>query len=118
MAKKKKGKPQQKKQIPAEVREKAEEVIARFNRENFPDGNVKYMARFQGNYLFLDRSDYGSDGKICRLKYTGDFENWDFAIYKYSDGDYDPDEWLFPGDEEVDGSIEGAMRAGLKAYPP
>jgi hypothetical protein len=42
--------------------------------------------------------------------------NWGFAIYKYSAGRYNPDEW-FPGDEYVDGTIEGAMMAGLHAYP-
>jgi hypothetical protein len=41
---------------------------------------------------------------------------WEFAIFKYSDERYDPDEWMFPGGEELDGTIEGAMRAGLKAY--
>jgi len=41
----------------------------------------------------------------------------DFALYKYNDERYDPDEWFFPGAEDVDGTIEGAMRAGLKAYP-
>jgi hypothetical protein len=44
-------------------------------------------------------------------------QHWEFAIYKYSDERYDPEEWMFPGAEEVDGTIEGAMRAGLKAYP-
>ena len=44
-------------------------------------------------------------------------QHWEFAIYKYSDERYDPEEWIFPGAEEVDGTIEGAMRAGLKAYP-
>ena len=44
-------------------------------------------------------------------------EKWEFAIYKYSDERYDPDEWFFPGGGQVDGTIEGAMRAGLQAYP-
>jgi hypothetical protein len=26
-------------------------------------------------------------------------------------------EWFFPGAEEVDGTVQGAMRAGLKADP-
>ena len=43
--------------------------------------------------------------------------DWEFAIFKYSDGNYDADEWMFPGSEHVDGTIEGAMRAGLEAYP-
>jgi hypothetical protein len=43
--------------------------------------------------------------------------HWDFAIFKYSDMKYDPDEWLFPGSQHIDGTIEGAMKAGLEAYP-
>jgi len=41
---------------------------------------------------------------------------WDFAIFKWSTETYDPDEWMFPGSELVDGTVEGAMRAGLEAY--
>jgi hypothetical protein len=67
--------------------------------------------------LYLDRFKYGRVGRVCRLKYTGDIDKWEFAIYKYSDECYDPDEWLFPGAGHLDGTIEGAMRAGLEAYP-
>ena len=56
-------------------------------------------------------------GPICRLTYTGDMQQWEFAIYKYSDERYDPEEGFFTGAEEVDGTIEGAMCVGLKAYP-
>jgi hypothetical protein len=52
-----------------------------------------------------------------RLTYTGDPASWEFAIYKYSDERYDAAEWLFPGSEHVDGTIEGALKAGLEAYP-
>lgn len=37
---------------------------------------------------------------------------WEFAIDKYSDECYDPEERFFSGAAEVDGAIEGAMRAG------
>ena len=43
---------------------------------------------------------------------------WTFAIFKYSSDRYDPEEWLFPGYGHLDGTVEGAMRAGLEAYPP
>jgi hypothetical protein len=42
---------------------------------------------------------------------------WDFAIFKWSMETYAPNEWMFPGSELVDGTVEGAMRAGLEAYP-
>jgi hypothetical protein len=44
-------------------------------------------------------------------------DNWEFAIFKYSDERYDSEEGFFPGAGLVDGTIEGAMKAGLQAYP-
>jgi len=77
-----------------------------------------YRARFRGSFLYLDRGDFqGQPSKMCRLKWTGDMENWEFAIYKYSSESYDPDEWFFPGAGEADGTVMGAIRATLKAYP-
>lgn len=104
--------------IPHAIKTQVAERIAAFNREILQDPHVSYRPRYQGAFLYLDRCDYGQVGRICRLQYTGALDDWDFAIYKYSDARYDPDEWLFPGAEELDGTIEGAMRAGLAAYPP
>jgi hypothetical protein len=44
-------------------------------------------------------------------------DNWDFAIYRHSRNLYDSDEWMFPGAGHVNGTIEGAMKAGMEAYP-
>ena len=106
-----------KKKIPDEVKTQVSEIIARFN-EGSNDPTCFYAVRFRGEYLYLDRSDFGRIGPICRLKYTGDMDNWEFAIFKWSSERYaeDEDEWL-TGDEYVDGTIEGAMLAGLHAYP-
>jgi hypothetical protein len=98
-------------QISAEVQQQAEDAIATFNREELKSGKLKYIARFKGQYLYLDREDYGQTGPICRLTYTGEFEKWEFAIFKFSGEAYDPNEWMFPGDEYVDGTIEGTMNA-------
>jgi hypothetical protein len=77
-----------------------------------------YVPRFKGRYLYLDRAGFGGRlSEICRLTWTGDMTGWEFAIYRHSKNRYDPDEWFFPGAEEVDGTLEGAMRAGLAAYP-
>jgi hypothetical protein len=54
---------------------------------------------------------------LCCLKWTGSIDKWEFAIYKHSKNHYDPDEWMFPGSGEVDGTVTGAMRAGNQAYP-
>ena len=130
-----------KKTIPDDIREQVIARVEAFNRENVrpvkasatmrllqkmglmppaadtpPEGT--YIARFRGAFLYLDRIGFnGRPYEICRLKWTGDMNNWKFAIYRHSRNRYDPDEWFFPGAGEVDGTIEGAMRAGLEAYP-
>lgn len=130
-----------KKSIPDEIRE---EVIARveaFNEKNVkpaqssgmtqvmrllgmapaapPDKPIgSYVPRFKGAFLYLDRVGWnGRPSEICRLKWTGDMEDWEFAIYRHSRDFYDPDEWMFPGSGHVDGTVEGAMHAGIEAYP-
>jgi hypothetical protein len=105
------------KTIPDEVKKQVDEIVERFNQEALKDPDFYYVTRYKGNYLYLDRFEYGRVSHVCRLGYTGDMSHWDFAIFKYSDMKYDPDEWLFPGSQHIDGTIEGAMKAGLEAYP-
>jgi hypothetical protein len=75
------------------------------------------VPRYQGRFAYLDRLQFGQRSQVARLTYAGSTDDWEFAIYKYSSGRYDPGEWLFPGAEHLDGTIEGALRAGLEAYP-
>lgn len=76
------------------------------------------MPRFKGVYLYLDREDYGSaPSEICRLKYCGSIDKWEFSIFKHSSNRYDPEEFMFPGAGLFDGTVEGAMRCGMEAYP-
>ncbi len=108
-----------KKSIPNQVKAQIATVIERFNQEVGQQYMITYVSRYRGNYLYLDRVDFmGNQGPICRLTYTGDLNSWEFAIYKYSDNRYDPDEWMIPGIGQFDGTVEGAMKAGLEAYPP
>jgi len=60
--------------------------------------------------------DVGNE-KVCRLSYNGDLNDMDFAVYKYSSEKYDPNEIFFPGSNYVNGTLEGAMKAGLEEYP-
>ncbi len=104
--------------IPDVTKTQVEQQVSAFNREVIQDPNVSYQPRYRGAFLYLDRCDYGQVDSICRLQYTGRIDRWEFAIFRYSDERYDADEWLFPGSEHVDGTLEGAMRADLAAYPP
>lgn len=107
------------KKIPREVREKANLIIKEFNNEIFANNSgSEYYAIFKGAFLYLNRKEGDLDGPIARLKYNGEFTKWDFAIYKWSKERYDPTEDMFPGFECLNGTIEGAMKAGNKAYPP
>jgi hypothetical protein len=105
------------KTIPKEVKVRVEQIVQTFNQEVIKNPNYFYVTRYRGRFLYLERRMAVSSGPVCRLKYTGKMDDWEFAIYKYSSERYDPDEWFFPGSGNVDGTIEGAMRAGLEAYP-
>ncbi len=102
-----------------EIKLQVDAIVARFNIETLGKRpRAHYVTNYRGAHLYLGHQQRGEFRPVCRLTYTGDMQHWDFAIYKYSNERYDPDEWFFTGAEEVDGTIEGAMRAGLKAYPP
>ena len=114
--------------IPLEVHDEVQKIIDDFNKKHFKispmmraffGNKVKpgYSARFKGKYLYLDRTDHVKPSPVCRLAWNGQMDNWDFAIYKYSDNCYGAEEWFFPGANEVDGTVTGAMKAGMTAYP-
>ena len=105
--------------IPKETKQEIAEIIDDFNKRNFHDyvEDLAYFAEFKGEFLYLIRKEFGKISPVARMTYTGDMKKWDFAIFKWSREEYDPEEWFFPGVEHVDGTIEGAMKAGLKAYP-
>ena len=105
--------------IPAEYQEKANSIIAEFNKKTFKkNSGFEYYAVYKGDYLYLNRKEGKIDSPIARLKYKLKFTDWDFAIFKWSSERYDPSEYMFPGAEYLDGTIEGALKAGNQAYPP
>jgi hypothetical protein len=106
-----------KKQIPESVRQQVDAIVEQFNKEQLRSAGVFYIARYRGRYLYLDRSDWGRVNHVCRLEYTGEVDAWDFAIFRYSAERYDDEEWFFPSAGHGDGTVEGAVRAGLEAYP-
>jgi hypothetical protein len=103
--------------IPDEIKTHVATIVEHFNTTAIRNPQCVYVPRYKGKFLYLDRRDYGRLHPICRLAYTGKMEEWSFAIYKYSDERYDAEEWFFPGSGHVDGTLAGAMKAGLEAYP-
>lgn len=103
--------------IPENIQQRVHKEVTAFNKANFKGEDIEYQAKIKGNFVYLSRKSYGMETKICRLKYTGDFNGWKFAIFKYSNENYDPDELFFPGMNLEDGTIKGAMAAGMEAYP-
>ena len=118
-----------KQSIPPEIQAEVLKIVDEFNLKTFKGkqnpilqaifGKTKrgFAARFKGRFLYLDRTDRGRPSEICRLTWNGKMDNWGFAIYRHSRNSYDSDEWMFPGAGHVNGTIEGAMKAGMEAYP-
>ena len=102
--------------IPSGIKREVQRIVDQFNEGALNDLEQYCLPRFRGRFLYLDRSDHGRVGPICRLEYRGSMDNWKFSIYKFSKGSYDCEEWFFPGSDIVDGTVEGAMKAGLEAY--
>jgi len=91
--------------------------VDRFNQRKMSKRYEKYYVEIKGKFIYLMYAMGGGQlDPVCRLTYKGDLENMDFAIYKYSTEKYDPNEYCFPGEEFVDGTLEGAMKAGMRAY--
>ena len=101
---------------PAFVKQEVEQAVEEFNKQEINGTGKVYHIRFQGRYVYLDRDDGIGPSPVFRLEYTGDLTDWVFAIYKYSGDDYDEQENFFPGVDRLDGTIEGALRAGMEAY--
>jgi hypothetical protein len=104
--------------IPPEIKAQADKIVAEFNRTILKNQPHRWFStRYRGQYLYLDYPKTYRTWPVCRLTYTGKMDGWGFAIYKYSDERFDPTEWIFPGAKHIDGTIEGAMKAGSEAYP-
>ncbi len=125
--------------IPSEIQEQVNQAVENYNKTN----RAHYKVIFKGKYCYLSRMDNRDheanamlillkrmgvspeklrsapavETKIGRLEWTGDIGKWSFAVYKYSREAYDADEWMFPGSGLLNGTIEGAMKAGHKIYP-
>jgi len=101
--------------IPEHVRKQAELIVGRFNVQNAGPPGLYFALRFKGKFVYLDESDPSDEPlPFCRLEWTGNMQDWEFAIYDPIEGRYDRSERRFPGSDLVDGTVEGALRAGLE----
>jgi hypothetical protein len=102
--------------ITDDIKKEVEKIVEAFNKEH----KSKFQVQYKGRFLYLEkvttRYFRTTTSKVGRLEYNGDMENWSFAVFKYSSETYDPDEFFFPGGDKLDGTIEGALRAGLEIY--
>jgi len=104
--------------IPEEVQLQVAKIVADFNKAKLGKKGCKYVAQYKGNYLYLLQDEgIGKLAPTVRLKFRGKIDNWEFAIFKWSSESYTDDTFGMPGYEFVDGTVEGAMKAGLKLYP-
>ncbi|MEK7255010.1 MAG: hypothetical protein AAB316_09715 [Bacteroidota bacterium] len=125
--------------VPLDVQHAVQQIVEAYNKK----ARTQYQVVFKTKYCYLSRMDDKrmtnnalslaarllglsssmintapeTETKIGRLEWTGDMSKWSFAVFKYSREAYDANEWFFPGSELLDGTIEGAMKAGHKIYP-
>ena len=66
--------------IPENIRVQLEETVSRFNDEIIKEPDYFYRLRYRGNYVYLGRETRGTIDPICRLRYTGKVDGWEFAV--------------------------------------
>ena len=103
--------------IPKDLIQEINKIVGQFNSKTYKKNEAKFIAEIKGSYLYLNREENGNIESVVRLEYSGDMKNWIFAIFRYSTETFDDEDTFFPGDEHIDGTIEGALKAGSMAYP-
>lgn len=104
--------------IPINIQAEIQNRIDAICEKEFPNCPCRHIADIRGKFIYVKRLfANGSVEQLCRLTYEDDLEDLEFAIFKFSTEKYSADEFFFPGVELVDGTVEGAIRAGMEAYP-
>ena len=103
--------------ITKELRTLLREEVIRLNDKLFNDQNDCYFeTRFAGKFLYLDFVQNMMSEQRCRLTYNGNMDDWLFDLFEWSSEKYNTEDDFFNGADEIDGTIEGAMKAGYLAY--
>lgn len=105
--------------IPTTIKNEIAHRVDTFNKKHHATMHCEYYTNIKGKFIYLMRRSkfYGSNERVCRLEYDGNLEKMNFAVFKYSSETYDSDTMFVDGAGLFDGTIEGAMKAGLKIYP-
>lgn len=106
--------------ITKEIKQQIEEAVMQFNSVEFDSigKSYYYFATYRGKFIYLNIQNEETVYKAGRLSYTGDLNDMEFAIYKFSRENYDSDEFMFPGVQYLDGTVNGALQTCNTAYPP
>jgi hypothetical protein len=101
--------------IPKKITEQAAEAVRKFNEKQFLEGDMEYLYTIDGKYVYLKMRRKKNISPIARIEFTGDPKAWKFAVYNPATESFS-ENTEFPGVEYIDGSIEGAMKAGVSAF--
>lgn len=105
--------------IPPQLKESVLARLAAHGHRYIVYGVEEVIGQFRGPYLYVSYVEESvglpiqrRPSPLCRLRYTGDPEYWEFQIYKYSDESYDDEgEFPFPG-----GTVEECFDAAASLY--
>ena len=106
--------------ISKEIKDKIRQMVKKFNEDEFDliDDFYKYVVEFKGVDVFIKIKKYEKLFPVAKLRYTGNIDKMEFAIFKYSINEYDANENFSPGSKYLDGTVSGALYACNTAYPP
>ena len=89
--------------------EETQKLIEAF-RDEVDD--AEKVEKFEGLIRLQAKRSERKPSKLCRLRYSGDINSWEFEIYKYSDNWYDTEgEFPFAG-----GTVEECFDAAASLY--
>ena len=104
--------------IPIKVQDIICDMVNDYNKKILSQKTAaRCIANPKGKFIYLMYI-YPNDKikRVGRLTYNSELKNMEFAIFKYRTETYVTNK-SFRGDEYLNGTIEGALKAVLKAYP-
>ena len=106
-------------QVPIRVQSEIMDRVQKFNRKYLSEEKSQYYSDARGKFIYFRRTiNNGYFEGVFRLTYVEGLKNMPFALYRRDTGKYDANAHGFFGEEFVNGTIEGALTAGIMVYPP